>query len=118
MIEATQREATGASENATQLIYVDLQTLQPLYMATFDVKGEMTNVGIFAGRWSESRSDYPRWPDDPAREVRVIDSVGAAFANLAESGSWRRESWDNVSTPPPDDEVKRMVSTGELTKRH
>jgi hypothetical protein len=118
VIEATQREAGGASENATQLIYVDLQTLQPLFTASFDVKGEMTNVGLFAGRWSESRSDYPRWPDDPAREVRVIDSVGAAFANLAESGSWRRESWDNVSTPPPNDEVKRMVSTGELTKRH
>ena len=50
--------------------------------------------------------------------MRVIDSVGAAFANLAESGSWRRESWDNVSTPPPDDELKRLTSTGQLTKRH
>jgi hypothetical protein len=118
VIEATQREATGASENARQLIYVDLQTLQPLYMASFDTKNEMANVGIFAGRWSESRPDYPRWPSDPAKEVRVIDSVGAAFANLAESGSWRRESWDNVSTPPPDDQVKRLLSTNELTKRH
>jgi hypothetical protein len=118
VIEATQREATGASETARQILYVDLQTLQPLFTATFDTKNEMTNVGIFAGRWSETREDYPRWPDDTAREVRTIDSVGAAFANLAESGSWRRESWDNVSTPPPDDEVKRMISTGELTKRH
>jgi hypothetical protein len=49
--------------------------------------------------------------------VRVLDPVGAAFANLSESGSWRRESWDVVSTPLPDDEVKRLISTGELTKR-
>ena len=118
VIEATQRDANDESENARQVIYVDLQTLQPLYTATFDKKDEMTNVGIFAGRWSETREDYPRWPDDPAREIRVVDSVGAAFANLAESGSWRRESWDNVSTPPTDDEIKRMTSTNELTKRH
>jgi hypothetical protein len=118
VIEAVQREASGASENARQVLYVDLQTLQPLFTATFDTKDEMTNVGIFAGRWSETREDYPRYPDDPKREVRVIDSVGAAFANLAESGSWRRESWDNVSTPPPDDELKRLTSTGQLTKRH
>jgi hypothetical protein len=118
VLEATQREASGAAEDAKMRLYVDLQTLQPLYQATFDTKGEMTNVGIFAGRWSEDRQDYPRWPDDPAREVRVLDSVGAAFANLAESGSWRRESWDNVSTPPPDEEIQKMISTGQLTKRH
>jgi hypothetical protein len=91
--------------------------LQPLYVATFDEKGEMTNVGMYTGRWSEDREGYPRWPDDPARPVRVIDSVGAAFSNLAERGSWRRESWENVATPPPDDEVKRMLSVAQLTKR-
>jgi hypothetical protein len=117
VLDAAQRAAADASETARMTLYVDLQTLQPLYVATFDTRGEMTNVGIYASRWSEDRPDYPRWPDDPAREVRVLDPVGAAFANLAESGSWRRESWDAVSTPPPDDEVKRMISTGELTKR-
>jgi hypothetical protein len=76
----------------------------------------MTNVGMYAGRWSEDRADYPRWPDDPARAVRVIDPVGAAFANLAEHGSWRRESWANVGTPPPDAEVKRLLSVNQLTK--
>jgi hypothetical protein len=39
-------------------------------------------VGRHVGRWSEDRADYPRWPDDPARPVRVIDSVGERFANL------------------------------------
>jgi hypothetical protein len=118
VLDATQRDAADASETARMTLYVDLQTLQPLYVATFDARGEMTNVGMYASRWSEDRSDYPRWPDDPAREVRVLDPVGAAFANLSESGSWRRESWELVSTPPPDDEVKRRISTGELTKRH
>jgi hypothetical protein len=118
VLDLRARSDAGSEIEARQLLYVDLQTLQPLYIATFDEKGEMTNVGMYAGRWSEDRPDYPRWPDDPARAVRVIDSVGAAFANLAESGSWRRESWANVSTPPPDDDVKRLLSINQLTKRH
>jgi len=117
VLDLRKKQGVGSEIEARQILYVDLQTLQPLYVATFDEKGEMTNVGMYAGRWSEDREGYPRWPDDPARAVRVIDSVGAAFANLSEHGSWRRESWANVSTPPPDDEVKRLLSITQLTKR-
>ncbi len=115
---AKQPGAAGDSEiHARQIVYVDLQTLQPLYVATFDKAGEMTNIGQYVFRWSEERKDYPRWPDDPKREVRVLDSVGVSFANLSEHGSWRRESWEDVATPPSDAEVKRMTSVSQLTKR-
>jgi hypothetical protein len=117
VLDLRAKQSTGSEIEARQLLYVDLQTLQPLYLATFDDKNEMTNVGLYVGRWSEDRPDYPRWPDDPQRQIRVIDPVGAAFANLAQSGSWRRESWTNVSTPPSDDEVKRLLSVNQLTKR-
>lgn len=117
VLENTLDSDIGTEDASQTLLYVDLQTLQPLYMATFDSRGEMTNVGIYAGRWSDDREDYPKWPDDEDRPIRVLDSVGAAFANLSLNGSWRRESWTNVSTPPPDRTVKRMISTGELTKR-
>ncbi|MCP5068200.1 MAG: DUF1329 domain-containing protein [bacterium] len=116
VLEMRAKEPTG-DLNARQVLYVDLQTLQPLYMATFDGKEEMTNAGLYTGRWSDDREGYPGWPDDETRPVRVIDSVGAAFANLAESGSWRRESWENVATPPPDKTVKRMTSVSGLTRR-
>ena len=102
--------------NARQIVYVDLQTLHTLYMATFDARDEATNVGMYAGRWSEDRENYPPWPHDESLPVRVIDSVGASFANLAESGSWRRESYANVGTPPNDRTVKRMSSVSGLTK--
>jgi hypothetical protein len=117
VLDIRAKQGTGSEIEPRQVLYVDLQTLQPLYIATFDAKNEMTNVGLYVGRWSEDRADYPRWPDDPARQIRVIDPAGAAFANLAQSGSWRRESWTNVSTPPADDEVKRLLSVNELTKR-
>ena len=53
----------------------------------------------------------------PARPVRVIDSVGASFANLGEGGGWRRESWTAVGIPPSDDAVEKMISVSNLTKR-
>lgn len=115
VLEMRAKEPTG-DLNARQVVYVDLQTQQPMYMATFDGKEELTNIGMYAGRWSEDREGYPAWPDDETRPIRVIDSVGAAFANLAESGSWRRESWENVGTPPDDRTVKRMSSVSQLTK--
>ena len=97
-------------------MYVDLQTLAPLYYMSYDEKDERIDVGFYVGRWSEDRPDYPRWPDDPERPVRVLDPTGAAFANLGEQCSLRRESWDMVSTPPDDAAVKRMISVAELTK--
>jgi hypothetical protein len=117
VLEASIRNAQGESDVARALHYVDLQTLQPLYYVSWDKSGELMDVGVYVGRWSEDRPDYPRWPDDPAREVRVIDSVGAAFANVREGGGWRRESWGSVSTPPPDDELQRLLSVGQLNKR-
>jgi len=117
VLEATSKAPTGGDRDAKLILYVDLQTLQPLYMATYDGKGEMTNVGHYVSRWSGDREDYPSWPDDPQRETRVLDSVGVAFANLSEEGSWRRESWENVATPPPDGVIQRMISVNQLTKR-
>ena len=83
---------------------------------SWDTRDEAIDVGMYAGRWSEQREGYPRWPDDPERPVRVIDSVGAAFAHLADIGGWRRETWEMVSTPPSDNEVRRLISVGSLTR--
>jgi hypothetical protein len=117
VLEARIQKATGESEAARVLHYIDLQTMQPLYYISWDKSGELMDVGMYVGRWSEDRPDYPRWPDDPARAVRVIDPVGAAFANVREQGGWRRENWDTISTPPPDDDVRQLISVGEIGKR-
>ncbi|HSD29496.1 MAG TPA: DUF1329 domain-containing protein [Vicinamibacteria bacterium] len=116
VLRGTLRRDVGGANLQRFEMYVDLQTLTPLYYTSYDDRGERIDVGYYVGRWSEDRADYPRWSDDPARPVRVIDPVGAAFANLGEQGSWRRESWDMVSTPPDDAAVKRMISVTGLTK--
>ncbi|NNL66294.1 MAG: DUF1329 domain-containing protein, partial [Myxococcales bacterium] len=116
VIEGRMKDAPGGKHAARFIKYVDLQTLHPLYYIAYDVKDEIVDLGMFVGRWSEDRPDYPAWSDEPERPVRVIDSVGAAFANLAESGSWRRESWDMTAIPPPDKKLRKLLSTGNLTR--
>jgi hypothetical protein len=116
VLEGRIKGKPGERGEARVTWYFDLQTLVPLYYMAYDAKDEPIDVGVYASRWSEDRPDYPRWPDDPQRPVRVLDSAGAAFANLAEDGSWRRESWDLVSTPPPDEQLEQMTSSSNLSK--
>ena len=116
VLEGRFRGSRGGDQTARLVLYVDLQTLQPLYFLSYDPHGEAIDVGMFVGRWSEDRADYPKWPDDPARPVRVIDSVGASFANLSEGGGWRRESWDAVSMLSSDN-LPGLLSVDSLTKR-
>ncbi len=116
VLEGKVKGAIGQRRQSRVVTYLDLQTLQPLYLLSYDAKDEAIDIGVYAGRWSEDRPDYPRWPDDPERPVRVIDSVGEAFANLAEEGSWRRESWSFVSVPPPDKELRSLTSVSNLNK--
>ncbi len=117
VVEGRIKGTSGGDQVARLVLYVDLQTLQPLYYLSYDSHNEALDVGMYAGRWSEDRPDYPKWPDDPARPVRVIDSVGASFANLGEGGGWRRESWTATAIPPADDVLVKQVSVGNLTRR-
>jgi hypothetical protein len=102
--------------SARMRLYADLQTLQPLYVATYDARGELVDSAIFASRWSEDRADYPRWRDDAGRAVRVLDPVASVIAGADGRTGWRRESWDMVSTPPSEAKLRRMISVGELTR--
>jgi hypothetical protein len=117
VLEGTRKEKPeGSAEIAVLRLWVDLQTLYPLYYVSYDGSQEQIDVGYFAGRWSGDRESYPPWPGDAERPVRIIDTVGAGFANLRMRGSWRRESWTLVSTPPTDKQVKRSLSIRWLQK--
>jgi hypothetical protein len=119
VLEARARQAPGESGQARVVWYFDLQTLTPLYSMSFDAKDRPLDVGVFAGRWSEGREGYRPWPGEDGKErpVRVVDPVGAAFSTSADTG-WRRESWEVVSTPPSEGELRQLTSVSELTESH
>jgi hypothetical protein len=118
VLEGRSVRSVGAGETARMILYIDLQTLVPLYYLSWDSKDEALDVGMYVGRWSEDRENYPPWPDDPERPVRVIDPVGTSFANLADIGGWRREAWEMISTPPKDRAARQMISVSNLIKGH
>lgn len=116
VLEGRAKEDRSGDRVVRFIQYVDLQTLAPLYYASWDYRDEQIDVGMHVGRWSEERDDYRRWPDDEKRPIRVIDTVGASFANISVDGGWRRESWDILSTPPPEQAFKRALSVSNLTR--
>ena len=116
ILEGRRRTSSGEGRGRLRM-WVDLQTLQPLYYSSYDENDVRIDVGYFVGRWSEDRPDYPKWVDDAKRPVRIIDSVGAAFINLKLGSSWRRESWEMVSVPERDAKVRRAISLQSLQRR-
>ena len=104
VLEAIPRKGIeqGDEEVARSVLWLDLQTLYPLYYASYDAKGEPIDVGYYVGRWTKGE--------------RVIDPVGQAFANLRLRASWRRESWQVESTPESDGKVRQAISLKNLNK--
>ena len=66
MLEGRAKEQRSGEHVVRFIQYVDLQTLAPLYYASWDSRDEQIDVGMHVGRWSEEREGYPRWPDDPS----------------------------------------------------
>jgi len=94
--------------------YIDLQTLFPLYYAAYRNDSERGGLGYFVGRWSEDRADYPRWADDAARPVRVIDQVGSGLIDWNKQDSVRAEAWEAVSIPSDETKLVRQMSQSSL----
>jgi hypothetical protein len=114
VLEATPRYPKLASFGRAR-VYLDLQTLQLLYNVIYQENGDAIYPSVHASRWSGDRPDYPRWPDDPERPVRVLDHVGNV--TLTERGGCRIESWNTVSIPPADGVLKRELRSSFLQKR-
>lgn len=94
--------------------YLDLQTLFPLYYAAYRQNETQGGLGYFVGRWSEDRPDYPRWPDDAARPVRVLDTIGTALVDWNNQDVVRTELWRAVSVPRDEKRLVRSLSQSSL----
>ncbi len=112
----------GALRNRTETIrtltiYVDYQTLQPLYWVTRTSKRRLVEVGILVHRYSNDREDPPTWPD--GRPGAVFEPVAASFFNaLAGRGGWLRESYGVTSLPYDDSQRRRMSTNHALQRGH
>jgi hypothetical protein len=101
----------------TLTVYLDYQTLQPLYWITRASKRRLLDIGVLVHRYSGDVPGYPRWPDNTP--TAVFEPVAASFVSALEVGSgWLRESYDLRSLPFDDSERKRMTSADSLQRGH
>ena len=114
VLEGALRE--GQLEDGTShfVWYLDLQTLTPLYYAGYRANGDASGIGYFISRWSEDRSDYSHWEDDPARPVRVLDQIGAAFVDWSHQHAVRSDTGNEVAIPESDAKLRHGISVGSV----
>jgi hypothetical protein len=115
VIEGALRRADETIRTLT--IYVDHQTLQPLYWITRTSRRRLVEVGILVHRFSGDSDASPDWPD--GQPAAVFEPVAASFFNaLGGRGGWLRESFDLRSTPYTDSDRQRMTTNHELQRGH
>ena len=96
------------------VLYLDYQTLQPLYLIKKRRGGRLLEVGIPVHRFSGDVFSYPDWPD--GQDAWVFDPVAAVFARTQDASGWRRESYDVRSVPAKPSKQARFVSADFLLR--
>jgi hypothetical protein len=97
-------------------LYLDAQTLEPLYSFAYDRKGELWKIITHNHRWSE---DDPAWYAGWAGVARPHDlrTVSDTVANVQTGTGNRIEFWDSHGMPlSSPGKVRRYVDVGRLTK--
>ena len=97
-------------------IYIDKQTLTPLYSFAYDRKRELWKIIWHNHRWSEDDPDYyPGWKGVPKpKDMRVVSDM---IINVQTGTGNRIETWDSHGAPLKSKGwVRRYISIGRLSK--
>ncbi len=100
-------------------IYLDKQTLQPLYSAAYDHKGELWKIIYHNKRWSEDHSLTGDWYEgwEGVEQPRALVVVSDTIINVQTGTGNRIEFWDaNGSGKVSKARVRRYIDVGRLTR--
>jgi hypothetical protein len=100
-------------------IYIDEQTLAPMYSFAYDQKEELWKIIWHNKRWSEDTSltgdFFPGW--DAVPDPRSIVVVSDTIVNVQTGTGNRIEFWDAHGTPlATKGKIRRYIDVGRLTK--
>jgi hypothetical protein len=100
-------------------IYIDRQTLAPLYSFAFDQKEELWKIIWHNKRWSEDTALtgewFPGWEGVP--HPRTLSVISDIIVNVQTGTGNRIEFWDAHGTPlPSKGKIRRYIDVGRLTK--
>ena len=97
-------------------LYIDQQTMKPLYSFAYDRKEELWKIIWHNKRWSEEDPEYyPGWEEvEEPRDLRVVSDI---IVNVQTGTGNRIEFWDSAGTPlPSKGKVRRYIDVGRLSK--
>ena len=97
-------------------LYIDLETMKPLYSFAYDRKEELWKIIWHNKRWSEDEADYyPGWAEvEEPRDLRVVSDI---IVNVQTGTGNRIEFWDNAGTPlGSKGKIRRYIDIGRLSK--
>ena len=98
-------------------IYIDKQSMEPMYSFAYDKKGELWKVIWHNHRWSDEPDfpEYTGWEGVP--EPRDLAVVSDTIVNVQTGTGNRIEFWDrNGSGFKSKGKIRRFIDVGRLTK--
>jgi hypothetical protein len=100
-------------------IYLDKQTLQPLYSMAYDQKDELWKIIYHNHRWSEDESLSGKWFEtwEEVPQPRVVAVVADTIVNVQTGTGNRIEFWDAGGKPIGNKaRIRRYIDVGRLTR--
>jgi hypothetical protein len=97
-------------------IYIDKQSMEPLYSFAYDQKEELWKILWHNHRWSQDDfEEIQPWEGVPdPNDLRVVSDT---IINVQTGTGNRIEFWDNSGTPlKSKGKVRRYIDIGRLTK--
>ena len=98
-------------------IYIDKNSMEPMYSFAYDRKGELWKIIWHAKRWSgnEDFTEYSSW--EGVSEARDLSVVSDTIVNVQTGTGNRIEFWDRTGMPfSSKGKVRRFIDVGRLTK--
>ena len=100
-----------------KVIYIDEQSMEPLYSFAYDRKGELWKLIWHNHRWSDDPNfpEYKGWAGvDPPRDLTPVSDV---IVNVQTGTGNRIEYWDRSGTPfDSKGALRRYIDQNRLTK--
>lgn len=104
-----------------KVIWIDRQTMSPLYSFAYDRTGALWKIILHNHRWSEddlhgieAREWYPGWENVPQpRDLRVVSE---SIANVQTGTGNRLDFWDSHGTMPSLNKLRRYVDVQRLRR--
>ncbi len=98
-------------------IYIDKNSMEPLYSFAYDRKGELWKILWHNHRWSQDAgyTEYKGWEGVP--EPRDLAVVSDIIVNVQTGTGNRIEFWNRSGTPMDSPgKIRRFIDVGRLTK--